>query len=200
MTEVTGTGAGGGGGRHPRRARPARGGVALDELLSEMRQQLDEIVKTRDRMHGLLDAMLAVASDLDLDSTLHRIVSAASGLVDARYGALGVLGPDDNLTRFVYTRIHEETTAKIGELPEGRGVSGLWISAPRPVGRADLPPHPASVGSPPTHPPMRTFLGAPVRVRDEVYGNLSLTEKIGGEFPADDEVVVQALAAAAGIA
>jgi len=195
MTEVTGTGTGGGGALTPGAPR-----LRLDELLSEMRQQLDEIVKTRDRMHGLLDAMLAVASDLDLDSTLRRIVSAASGLVDARYGALGVLGPDDNLTRFVYTGIDEETRAKMGDLPQGHGVLGLLISDPRPLRLKDLTTHPASVGFPPNHPPMRTFLGAPVRVRDEVYGNLYLTEKIGGEFTADDEVVVQALAAAAGIA
>jgi signal transduction histidine kinase len=169
-------------------------------LLAEMRQQLDEIVKTRDRMHGLLDAMLAVASDLDLDSTLRRIISAAIDLVDARYCALGVLGPDDRLARFIHIGIDEETRAKMGDLPQGHGVLGQLISDPRPLRLADLSAHPASVGFPPNHPPMRTFLGAPVRVRDEVFGNLYLTEKIGGEFTADDEVVVQALAAAAGIA
>jgi signal transduction histidine kinase len=174
--------------------------LRLDELLVQMRQQLDEIVKTRDRMHGLLDAMLAVASDLDLESTLRGIVSAAIGLVDARYGALGVLGPDDELSRFIYIGIDEETRSKMGDLPRGHGVLGLLISDPRPLRLADLTAHPASVGFPPNHPPMRTFLGAPVRVRDEVYGNLYLTEKISGEFTADDEVVVHALAAAAGIA
>ena len=174
--------------------------MRLDELLAEMAQQLDEIVRTRDRMHGLLDAMLAIASGLELDSTLHRIITAATELVDARYGALGVLGPDDDLSRFVYVGIDEQTRAQMGDLPRGHGVLGQLISDPRPLRLTDLSKHPASVGFPPNHPPMRTFLGAPVRVRDEVYGNLYLTEKNGGEFTADDEVVVQALAAAAGIA
>jgi signal transduction histidine kinase len=187
--------AGGGGTLSPSGPR-----LRLDELLAEMRQRLDEIVKTRDRMQGLLDAMLAVASDLDLESTLRGIVAAAIGLVDARYGALGVLGPDDDLSRFIYIGIDEETRARMGHLPRGHGVLGLLISDPQPLRLADLSAHPASVGFPPNHPPMRTFLGAPVRVRDEVYGNLYLTEKIGGEFTADDEVVVHALAAAAGIA
>jgi signal transduction histidine kinase len=189
--------AGGGGGGAPTSGGPR---LRLDELLAEMRQQLDEIVKTRDRMHGLLDAMLAVASDLDLESTLRGIVSAAIGLVDARYGALGVLGSDDELSRFIHIGIDEEARSRMGDLPRGHGVLGLLISDPRPLRLVDLTTHPASVGFPPNHPPMRSFLGAPVRVRDEVYGNLYLTEKISGEFTADDEVVVHALAAAAGIA
>ena len=180
--------------------RQARGRLRLDELLAEMRQQLDEIVKTRDRMHGLLDAMLAVASGLELEPTLRRIVTAATELVDAQYGALGVLGTEDELAQFVYVGIDEPARAKMGNLPRGRGVLGLLISDPRPLRLPDLSQHPDSVGFPPNHPPMRTFLGAPVRVRDEVFGNLYLTEKRGGEFTADDEVIVQALAAAAGIA
>jgi GAF domain-containing protein len=149
------------------RALPSGGPrLRLDELLVEMRQQLDEIVKTRDRMQGLLDAMLAVASNLDLESTLRGIVSAAIGLVDARYGALGVLGTDDELSRFIYVGIDEPTRAKMGHLPRGHGVLGQLISDPRPLRLADLAAHPASVGFPPIHPPMRTFLGAPVRVSD----------------------------------
>ena len=181
-----------------RRAVPR---LRLDELLGEMQEQLAEIVKTRDRMQGLVDAMLGVASGLELESTLRRIVSAAIDLLDARYGALGVLGPDVGLERFVYVGIDDQTRAKMGHLPRGRGVLGQLITDPRPLRLADLSQHPASVGFPPHHPPMRTFLGAPVRVRDRVYGNLYLTEKAGGgEFTADDEIVVQALAAAAGIA
>jgi GAF domain len=178
-----------------------RGRLRLDELLSEMRQQLDEIVKTRDRMHGLLDAMLAVASGLELESTLRRIVYAAIELLDATYGALGVLGADDQLSKFIYVGIDAETRERMGDLPRGHGVLGQLISDPRPLRLADLGKHRNSVGFPPNHPPMRTFLGAPVRVHDEVYGNLYLTEKRGGgEFTQEDEVVVQALAAAAGIA
>jgi signal transduction histidine kinase len=178
-----------------------RAGLRLDDLLGQLRDQLDEVVKTRDRMQGLLDAMLAIASGLELESTLERIVTAAIELIDARYGALGVLGPDGGLSRFVYVGIDQQTRATMGHLPRGRGVLGELITDPRPLRLADLSRHAASVGFPPNHPPMRTFLGAPVRVRDEVYGNLYLTEKAGGaEFTAEDEVVVQALAAAAGIA
>jgi signal transduction histidine kinase len=166
-----------------------------------MKQRLDEIVNTRDSLQSLLDAMLAVASGLELESTLRRIVSVAIELVDARYGALGVLGSDNYLARFVYVGIDPETRAHMGDLPQGHGLLGQLISDPKPLRLRDLSKHPVSVGFPPNHPPMRSFLGVPVRVRDEVYGNLYLTEKRGGgEFTADDEVVVQALAAAAGIA
>lgn len=130
-----------------------------------------------------------------------RRVTAATELVDARYGALGVLGQDDGLSRFVYAGINHETRMQMGHLPQGRGLLGQLITDPHPLRLADLSQHPTSVGFPSNHPPMRTFLGVPVRVRDEVYGNLYLTEKRGGgQFTADDEVVVQALAAAAGIA
>jgi len=175
--------------------------LRLDELLAEMKDRLDEIVNTRDSLQSLLDAMLAVASGLELESTLRRIVSVAIELVDARYGALGVLGADNYLAKFVYVGIDEQTRATMGELPQGHGLLGQLISDPKPLRLQDLSQHPVSVGFPPNHPPMRSFLGVPVRVRDEVYGNLYLTEKNGGgEFTADDEVVVQALAAAAGIA
>jgi signal transduction histidine kinase len=175
--------------------------LRLDELLAEMKQRLDEIVNTRDSLQSLLDAMLAVASGLELESTLRRIVSVAIELVDASYGALGVLGSDNYLSRFVYVGIDPETRANMGDLPQGHGLLGQLISDPKPLRLRDLSKHPVSVGFPPNHPPMGSFLGVPVRVRDEVYGNLYLTEKKGGgEFTADDEVVVQALAAAAGIA
>lgn len=178
------------------------GALRLDELLHEVQERLVEIVKTRDRLQGLLDAVLAVATGLELDSTLRRIVQAATELVDARYGAVGVLSEDaDGLSEFVYVGIDEQTRAAMGSLPEGRGLLGLLIEDPRPVRVADLSQHPASVGFPRNHPPMRSFLGVPVRIRDRVFGNLYLTEKRGGaEFNADDEVVVQALAAAAGVA
>ncbi|WP_007027691.1 GAF domain-containing protein, partial [Saccharomonospora iraqiensis] len=180
---------------------PALSGLRLDELLHEVRDRIGEIVDTRDRLQGLLDAVLAVASGLELDSTLQRIVQAATELVDARYGALGVLDDHGGLARFVYSGIDAQTRARMTHLPEGRGLLGLLIDDPRPVRLADLTRHPASVGFPPHHPPMRSFLGVPVRIRDTVYGNLYLTEKRGGaEFTADDEVVLRALAAAAGVA
>lgn len=177
-------------------------GLRLDELLHEVQERLTEIVKTRDRLQGLLDAVLAVATGLELDSTLQRIVQAATELVDAQYGALGVLSDDGNgLSEFVYVGIDEETRSRMGHLPEGKGLLGLLIDDPRPVRVADLSQHPASVGFPRNHPPMHSFLGVPVRVRDKIFGNLYMTEKRGGaEFTVDDEVVLQALAAAAGVA
>ncbi|MBK1782835.1 GAF domain-containing sensor histidine kinase [Prauserella cavernicola] len=179
----------------------ALAGLRLDELLHEVQERLAEIVKTRDRLQGLLDAVLAVATGLELDSTLQRIVQAAVDLVDAQYGALGVLSDDGGLSEFVYVGIDEPTRAEMGHLPEGRGLLGVLIDDPRPVRVADLSKHQASVGFPRNHPPMHSFLGVPVRVRDKVFGNLYLTEKRdGAEFTADDEVVLQALAAAAGVA
>lgn len=180
---------------------PVTAGLRLDELLSEVQDRLTEIVRTRDRLQGLLDAVMAVGSGLELDSTLRRIVLAATELVDAQYGALGVLGTTDELSQFIYIGIDEQTRAAMGHLPEGKGLLGTLIEDPHVLRLQDLTTHPSSVGFPVNHPPMRSFLGAPVRVRDEVFGNLYLTEKRGGaEFTAEDEVVLQALAAAAGVA
>ncbi len=152
---------------------------------------------------GLVDAMLAVTSGLDLERTLQTIVHTAMRLVDARYGALGVVGADQKppLERFIYQGIDAPTAERIGPLPTGHGVLGLLFHTSEAVRIEDLSQHPVSVGFPPNHPPMRTFLGVPVRIREHVFGNLYLTEKAGGQyFSADDEVLVQALAAAAGIA
>ncbi|OLT16120.1 histidine kinase [Pseudonocardia sp. CNS-139] len=176
-------------------------GLRLDELLHGVQERLAEIVQIRDQMQGLLDAVLAVGSGLELDATLRRIVQAAVDLVDARYGALGVLAADGSIARFIYIGVDEATRNTMGRLPEGKGLLGQLIEDPRPLRLADLSRHEASVGFPPNHPPMRSFLGVPVRVREAVYGNLYLTEKNGGgEFTADDVVVLEALAAAAGIA
>ncbi|MGW0041936.1 sensor histidine kinase [Rhodococcus sp. NPDC003348] len=168
---------------------------------SDVRGRVLEIVRARQNVDGLLGAILAVASGLDLDDTLRTIVHAAIGLVDARYGALGVLGPGDELVEFIYEGIDEQTRELIGDLPRGRGVLGVLTTDPEPIRIADLSTHPAAVGFPAHHPPMRTFLGVPVQTRDTVFGNLYLTEKADGkQFTADDEVVLEALAAAAGIA
>ena len=181
-------------------------GLRPDALLREVQERLAEVVATRGRMQGLLDAVLVVASGLELEATLRRIVQAAVDLVDARYGALGVLGSTGGISRFIYIGLDEQTRAKMGPLPEGKGLLGQLILGEHPLRLADLSRHEASVGFPPQHPPMRTFLGVPVRVGDAVFGNLYLTEKYGpekvgtAEFTADDEVLVEALAAAAGIA
>lgn len=175
--------------------------LRLRELLLEVQDRIEQIVEGRDRLDGLIDAILAITSGLKLDATLRAIVHTAAELVDARYGALGVRGYDRRLVEFVYEGIDEETRHLIGSLPEGRGVLGALIEEPKPIRLDDISRHPASVGFPLHHPPMRTFLGVPVRIRDEVFGNLYLTEKADGQpFSDDDEVLVQALAAAAGIA
>lgn len=166
-----------------------------------MQDRVEQIIEGRDRLDGLVEAMLTVTSGLELDETLRTIVHTAIELIDARYGALGVRGTDHELVEFVYEGIDEETRCQIGPLPQGRGVLGVLIDEPKPIRLEDIRTHPASVGFPENHPPMRTFLGVPVRIRDEVFGNLYLTEKASGQpFSEDDEVLAQALAAAAGIA
>jgi signal transduction histidine kinase len=173
----------------------------LRELLSEVQDRVEQIVGGRDRLDGLVAAMLVVTSGLELAVTLRTIVHTAIELIDARYGALGVRGTDHELIEFIYEGIDEDTRDKIGPLPQGRGVLGVLIDEPTPIRLDHIDDHLASVGFPPNHPPMRTFLGVPIRIRDEVYGNLYLTEKANGlPFSEDDEVLAQALAAAAGIA
>ena len=175
--------------------------LQLDELLAELQGRLQAVMATRDRMRGLLEAVVAIGSGLDLESTLRRIVETAVGLVDATYGALGVIGEDRRLAEFIPVGLSEGEIARIHHWPEGRGLLGLLIDDPRPLRLADIAAHPESSGFPDGHPPMRSFLGVPVRVRDEVFGNLYLTGKRGGgEFTEDDEAVLVALGAAAGVA
>ena len=147
----------------------------------------------------LLDAVVAVADGLELEPTLHRIVRAAADLTDAPFAALGVLGDDGLHRAFVHTGIDETTAARIGHLPRGHGVLGHITRLGRAVRVNQLQDHPASVGFPPGHPPMDSFLGVPVGIGDRVVGNLYLAAKKGG-FTADDEDVVVALAAAAAVA
>jgi signal transduction histidine kinase len=173
----------------------------LDELLAELQARLQAVLATRDRMRGLLEAVVAIGSGLDLESTLRRIVEASVTLVDATYGALGVIGEGKRLAEFIPVGLSQEEIAAIHHWPEGRGLLGLLIDDPRPLRLADIAGHPTSSGFPDGHPPMRGFLGVPVRVRDEVFGNLYLTNKRGGgEFTEDDEAVLVALGAAAGVA
>jgi signal transduction histidine kinase len=175
--------------------------LRLDDLLAEVQARLATAVEARDRVRALLDAVVAVGSDLDLEIVLRRIVEAAVTLVDARYGALGVIGEGGRLVEFVPVGIDEEQITKIHHWPEGRGLLGELITNPRPLRLPDMSAHPRSFGFPAGHPPMKTFLGAPVRIRDEVFGNLYLTEKAdGAEFDDEDEAVLTALGAAAGVA
>ena len=150
----------------------------------------------------LLDAVLLFGSELDLPTTLQRIVEAATDLVDARYGALGVL--DESATRlseFLTVGIDDATYRAIGHLPEGHGILGLLIVEAEPLRLPDLSKHPDSHGFPPHHPPMTSFLGVPIRVRGQVFGNLYLTDKTTGDvFTEVDEELAVGLAAAAGVA
>jgi signal transduction histidine kinase len=146
--------------------------MRLTELLDEVQDRLHAVARTQERVQGLLDAFLSVSTGLDLDTTLRRIVEAAAELVDARYGALGVLGPDSSLAAFVEVGVDDDLTG----------------------------PHPLHKGIPPTEPQSGSFLGVQVRNRGEVFGNLYLTAKRDGSFSTEDEAVLTALAGAAGIA
>jgi signal transduction histidine kinase len=175
--------------------------LRLDELLGELQARLQAVLDTRDRMRGLLEAVVAISSGLELEATLRRIVEAARDLVDAKYGALGVIGEDQQLAQFIPIGITEQQISEIHHWPEGRGLLGMLVRDPHPLRLAEITSHPESSGFPDGHPVMHTFLGVPVRVRDQVFGNLYMSEKrTGGEFTEDDEVVLTALGSAAGIA
>ena len=182
---------------------PGLGDVDFDGLLREVLNRVHGALDQQERLRLLLDAVMTMAADLTLDGVLTRIVTVASNLVDARYAALGVLdvGPRRRLRTFVHHGMTPVQVEEIGDLPTGHGLLGLLIDDPRPIRLHDIAAHPASYGFPEHHPPMKSFLGVPVRIRDRVFGNLYLTEKAGpGDFTAEDEEVVVALAAAAGVA
>lgn len=146
-------------------------------------------------------AVAGAASGLSLPDTLRHIIDSATSLADARYGALGVVGENHDLVEFVTTGIDEAGIAAIGAEPQGRGVLGLLIAEPEPLRLRDLSSHPGAYGFPPNHPPMRSFLGVPIRIGDAVFGNLYLCEKRGAdEFSEEDQVLVESLAAIAAVA
>jgi signal transduction histidine kinase len=154
-----------------------------------------------DRYERLLDAGLALAADLELPAILQHIVELAADLTGARYGALGVLGRDGTITEFITTGVSERQRAAIGHIPVGRGILGVLIDDPRPLRLHDIADDPRSVGFPPHHPPMRSFLGVPLLARGRVYGNLYLTDKRdGADFDDGDERALVLLAAQAGVA
>ncbi|MCS0604214.1 GAF domain-containing sensor histidine kinase [Streptomyces sp. LP11] len=176
--------------------------LRLDELLEELQARLDAARGTRDRVHSLLEAVLSVGRELDLEHALRGIVEAAAVLVDAEYAALGVIGPDGRrLSAFITVGVGPEEIARIGSYPEGHGILGELIRHPEPLRLTKLSEHKASYGFPAHHPPMDSFLGVPIRVREQVFGNLYLTEKRGGQqFDEEDEAVLATLAVAAGVA
>jgi signal transduction histidine kinase len=177
--------------------------LGLRTLLGEVVDRVEGVARLADRLQGLLQAVVAIGSQLDIADVLREIVTTAADVADAQYAALGVLDPDAErrLSQFITVGFSDEQRELVGDLPHGRGVLGLLIDEPRAIRLPDIGKHPSSYGFPPNHPPMSTFLGVPVLVRGEVYGNLYLTEKRGGgEFSATDERLVLTLATAAGLA
>jgi signal transduction histidine kinase len=175
--------------------------LRLDVLLQELVNRAQEIIGVEHKLHHLLDAVVAVASEQTLPDTLRRITELSAELSDAQYAALGVIGPDLKLVEFITVGLDPHDRAAIGEPPSGKGILGLLITDPESIRIPDLGQHSASFGFPANHPPMGSFLGVPIRVRNEVFGNLYLTEKRGGgQFTEQDEDLMTALAAAAGIA
>jgi signal transduction histidine kinase len=147
-----------------------------------------------------LRAIETVTSDLTLEAVLRNVVEAGCMVSEARYGALGVIAPDGSLEQFIHVGIDDGTVRAIGGLPQGKGLLGALITDPNPIRLRHISDDDRSVGFPPGHPPMTSFLGVPIRVRGEVFGNLYLTDSSKGEFSAEDEELINALALAAGTA
>lgn len=176
---------------HPRvEAIPADGSVRLTELGASTESQL----------RRLLEANRLAVEHLELSLTLKQIIEAAVELVGARYGAIGVLGVDGRLDQFIHTGMDAATVAAIGSPPEGLGLLGALIEQPHPVRLAEVSADDRSVGVPAGHPTLRSFLGVPLEVRNEIYGHLYLADPEGDAFDAEDQVLVEALATTAGVA
>jgi signal transduction histidine kinase len=174
--------------------------MALEELIGRLTEQAQDVLAAQGRLRALIRANALVSGELNLRLVLRHIVTAAKDLVQARYAALGVLDDNGHLEEFVHLGMAADLVDDIGPLPTGGGVLGLLISHPEPIRIPDLGAHPYSIGFPDHHPPMRSFLGVPIRARGRVFGNLYLTESERGEFTEEDEQLVVALAASAGTA
>ncbi|MGW1161589.1 PP2C family protein-serine/threonine phosphatase [Streptomyces sp. NPDC002513] len=188
----------------PKRPHPPDLLERLDAALDRIEGQLRALSIAKDRIQGLLDAVVAITRELELPAVLYRIVTTAMNLTDARYGALGVLDESgEYLAQFIVAGLTEEERADLAEVgfPRGLGLLGHLIRHPETLRVDDISSHPASAGFPPGHPRLRTLLGVPIKVRGEIYGDLYLSERRDGElFDGHDENIVIALAGAAGIA
>jgi signal transduction histidine kinase len=175
--------------------------LSVERLVSQLVDQAALIMTAQQRLRRLLIANRSIVQELSLPAVLRRIVDTAKDVSGARYAALGVIGSDGMLEQFLHVGIEESAVRAIGELPKGRGVLGALIEDPRPIWLTRIADDPRSSGFPDGHPPMTSFLGVPIRSRDAVFGNLYLTDRAdGGPFTAEDEELVLALAATAGIA
>lgn len=173
----------------------------LERAIADLVDKANRVLETQGRLRQLLTATRSVGDGLDLPTLLRRIAQAAADLVGAQYGALGVIGADGELEQFIHVGIDDETAARIGDLPRGLGLLGAVIADPAPIRLDHLGSDLRSHGFPPNHPPMDSFLGVPIRVRDEVFGNLYLTNRFGGgPFTTEDEELLTALATSAAVA
>ncbi len=174
--------------------------LELDQLIEQLVDRARGVQHAQGRLRALLRAIELITGELGLEAVLRHVVEAATALAGARYGALGVIGHDGTLEQFIHVGIPADRVAEIGQLPQGKGLLGVLISDPRPVRLAHLGQDPRSAGFPPGHPRMDSFIGVPVRVRGQVFGNLYLTESTTGQFSVEDEELVRSLAVAAGTA
>src|SRR5947209_1169924 len=158
--------------------------------------QLDQ-----DRLRRLIEVGRSLLSELEPEAILDQVLECARDITGARYAALGILDSSRReLEGFITSGIDPETHRAIGDLPRGRGVLGVLIDDPRPLRLSDVGQHPMSYGFPTGHPPMRSFLGMPILIRGQAWGNLYLTEKAGGDFDPADEQAAMILAGWAGVA
>lgn len=174
--------------------------LELDDLIDQLVDRARGVQRAQGRLRALLRAIETVTGDLSLEVVLRNVVESACELSGARYGALGVIAHDGGLEQFIHVGMDENVVEQIGHLPQGKGLLGALITDPRPIRLRHMDDDERSTGFPPHHPPMDSFLGVPIHVRDEVFGNLYLTDSEKGEFTAEDEELVVALALAAGTA
>jgi signal transduction histidine kinase len=174
--------------------------LSLDELMRLVSARASDLLRTQERLRSLLQANRSIVSELSLPGVLTRIVEAARDVADARYAALGVIGPDGTLEQFITVGMDDNIVEAIGEQPKGRGLLGALIADPRPIRLERISDDPRSFGLPPHHPPIDSFLGVPIQVPGAVFGNLYLAESRRGAFTDEDEELVLGLAATAGIA
>jgi len=176
---------------------PDIGKLELEQLLTQLVDRAQDVLAAQNRLHGLLRATRMITGDLDLSVVLRRIAEAARELVNARFAALGVIGSDGRLEQFIHVGLDPQTAERIGPLPEGKGLLGALIDDPHPIRLRSIADDVRSVGFPEHHPQMTSFLGVPIRIRDEVFGNLYLTERESGPFTPEDEELLGSLAATA---
>jgi len=188
------------GDEHPPIGFPDLPRSELERAIGELVDRAQDVLTTQGRLRSLLRATGSIAEDLDLPVVLKRIAQAAVDLVGSDYGALGVIGAAGELEQFIHVGISAERAHEIGDLPRGRGVLGALIASPHPFRLEHLTDDPRSSGFPDHHPPMDGFLGVPIRVRGEAYGNLYLTNSASGRFSSEDEELLISLAASAGVA